>query len=319
MWRLPATFLVALVLAQPATAAAEPPVVGSLTTYTDPSQLTALSFGDRSHWLQPWRAYLDTWPATRMLDSIGMNFNIGAADAPATAHLLADSGFRLARISEPWGMVDYDNPRVLTNDSDFRTTLSALKQYGLRPMIVLEAPDYLPCPMRPLDLATDRPAAAGDARIHLTSAAAAAVVAGRSGLDTGPGIFGEIKRAGNLITGVGADRWATLSKPLDRALPAGGHASTTLKFRPFPHPSNPDFEGTLAGWLDYVGTVTRAARSVLGGDAFDVEIWNELAYASDFLHVNTYYATPVDGVSGSTTDAILARTVAAVRDPSNGV
>src|SRR4051812_31219832 len=223
MWRPLATILAALALAQPATAAAEPQVVGSLTSYTDPSQLTALSFGDRSHWLQPWRAYLDTWPATRMLDSIGMNFNVGAADAPATAHLLADSGFRLARVSEPWGMVDYDNPRVLTNASDFRTTLSALKQYGLRPMIVLEAPDYLPCPMRPLDLATDQPAAAGDARIHLTSAAAAAVVAGRSGLDTRPRIFGEIKRAGDLVTSGGAHRWATPSQPPHPALPPGGH------------------------------------------------------------------------------------------------
>jgi hypothetical protein len=190
MWRLLATALAALVLAQPATAAADPPVVGSQTTYVDPSQLTALSFGDRSHWLQPWRAYLDTWPGTRMLDSIGMNFNVGAADAPATAHLLADSGFRQARISEPWGMVDFGNPGVLTNDSDFRTTLAALKQYGLRPLIVLEAPDYLPCPMRTLNVATDRSAAKGATQIHLTAAAAAAVAPGRSGLEAGPGLFG---------------------------------------------------------------------------------------------------------------------------------
>jgi hypothetical protein len=320
MWRPLATILAALVLALPATAAAaDPPVVGSVTTYVDPSQLTALSFGDRSHWLQPWRAYLDTWPGTRMLDSIGMNFNVGAADAPATAHLLADSGFRQARISEPWGMVDYGNPGVLTNDSDFRTTLAALKQYGLRPLIVLEAPDYLPCPMRTLNVATDRSAAKGATQIHLTAAAAAAVAPGRSGLDTGPGIFGETKRAGNLITAVSADGTATLSKPLDAALPAGSHAGTTLRYLPFAHPSNPDFESTLAGWLDYARTVTRTARSVLGSDAFDIEIWNELAYASDFLDVNTYYASPVDGGSGSTTDSILARTVAALRDPSSGV
>ncbi|MGZ4203173.1 MAG: hypothetical protein ACXVRH_14090, partial [Thermoleophilaceae bacterium] len=142
MRRLPATLLAALVLALPAArAAADPPIVGSVTNYVDPAQLTDLQFGDRSHWLQPWRAYMDTWPGTRMLDSIGMNFNVNAAVASATAHLLADSGFRRARISEPWGMLDYDNPGVLTNDSDFRTTLSALKQYGLRPLIVLEAPD----------------------------------------------------------------------------------------------------------------------------------------------------------------------------------
>src|SRR5689334_12653831 len=319
MWRLPATILAALVLALPATATADPPVAGSVMTYTDPSQLTDLSFADRSHWLQPWRAYMDTWPATRMLDAVGMNFNVGAADAPATARLLADSGFRTARISEPWGMLDYDNPGALTNDSDFRRTLTALNQFGLRPLIVLEAPDYLPCPMRTFNVATDQSAAQGATRIHLTSAAAAAAVPGRSGLDTGPGIFGETKRAGNLITSVGSDGWATLSKPLDGALSAGSHAGTTLRYRPFPHPSSPDFESTMTGWLDYVRTVTRTAHDVLGGDAFDVEIWNELAYASDFLDVNTYYATPVDGGSGSTTDTILARTVSAVRDPASGV
>src|SRR4051812_13391806 len=118
MWRPVATILAALVLALPASSAADPPVVGSVTTYTDPSQLTDLSFADRSHWLQPWRAYLDTWPAARMLDSIGMNFNVGGTDAAATARLLADSGFKLARISEPWGMVEYGRPGVLTNDSD---------------------------------------------------------------------------------------------------------------------------------------------------------------------------------------------------------
>ena len=319
MRRLPATILAALVLATcAARAAADPPIVGSVTNYTDPAQLTDLQFGDRSHWLQPWRAYLDTFPATRMLDSIGMNFNVGAADSEATAHLLADSGFRRARISEPWGMLDYSDPSVLTNDSDFRTTLSALKKYGLRPLIVLEAPDYSPCPMKPLNVATDKGAAKGDTKIHLTSATAAAVVPGLSGLDTGPGIFGETKRAGDLITSVGSDGWATLSKPLAGALPAGSHSGTTLRYLPFTHPSNPDFEGTMAGWLAYVKTVTNEAKSVLGSDDFDVEVWNELAYASDYLDLNTYYASPVDGGSGKTTDAILARTVSSVPDVSVG-
>ena len=35
------------------------------------AQLTALGPSDRSHWLQPWRAYRDTWPAQRMLASPG--------------------------------------------------------------------------------------------------------------------------------------------------------------------------------------------------------------------------------------------------------
>ena len=40
---------------------------------------------------------------------------------------------------------------------------------------------------------------------------------------------------------------------------------------------------TLAGWLQYVGAVTTPGARGLGGDAFDVEIWNELSFGSDFL------------------------------------
>jgi hypothetical protein len=36
---------------------------GAVTQYVDPMQQTALAFGARSHWLQPWRAYLDTVPS----------------------------------------------------------------------------------------------------------------------------------------------------------------------------------------------------------------------------------------------------------------
>lgn len=44
---------------------------GFLERPVDPKQETALAFGERSHWLQPWRGYLDTPPATRLRDAIG--------------------------------------------------------------------------------------------------------------------------------------------------------------------------------------------------------------------------------------------------------
>src|SRR3954447_1925303 len=86
---------------------------GTLRRPIDPRQQTALAFGQRSHWLQPWRAYLDTVPATRLRDAIGINFNVEPAEAEATARLLSESGFRRARVSFGWESIAYSNPDQL--------------------------------------------------------------------------------------------------------------------------------------------------------------------------------------------------------------
>src|SRR3954467_3745371 len=82
---------------------------GTLRKPIDPRQQTSLAFGQRSHWLQPWRAYLDTVPATRRPDAIGINFNVEPAEAEATARLLSESGFRRARVSFGWESIAYSN------------------------------------------------------------------------------------------------------------------------------------------------------------------------------------------------------------------
>lgn len=70
-------------------------------------------------------------------------------------------------------------------------------------------------------------------------------------------------------------------------------------------------------WLAYVAAVATEAGSALGGQDFDLEVWNELTFGSDFLDVNNYYSPAVDGGSGSAPDAILGRTVAWLRDPAH--
>ena len=82
----------------------------------------------------------------------------------------------------------------------------------------------------------------------------------------------------------------------------------------------------MRGWLAYVDVVTREVKRVLGDDDFDVEIWNELTFGSDFLDRSTYYDPPVDSAGGSVverlqgvTGEILKRTVAWLRAPSHGV
>ena len=60
---------------------------------------------------------------------------------------------------------------------------------------------------------------------------------------------------------------------------------------------------------------------MLGSDDFDVEVWNELNFGSDFLDAGTYYSTLPTALSGSgdIQRTLLERTVAYLRDPAHGV
>ena len=151
---------------------------------------------------------------------------------------------------------------------------------------------------------------------------AAAIVPGKTGLNA---LDGGYKAADVLFTAVDRSNTATLSKPLPRALAPGPYPASTLKYSPFSPPRladgrpNPAFEATRRGWLTYVGAVTGEVKRVLGDDDFDVEVWNEQTFGSDFLTRNTYYDPPVDASGVVVTDEILKRTVAWLREPAHGV
>ena len=118
---------------------AAPSTGGVVGDPIDPKYLTEVPFGRRSFWIQPWRAYLDTWPASRLLDAVGINFNVTPAEAEGTARLLQSSGFRLARIELPWNMLSYDDPGSFVDEAKLRQRLVALRDHGLRPLILLNA------------------------------------------------------------------------------------------------------------------------------------------------------------------------------------
>jgi len=338
----------------------------------DPRYLTSLPFGASSFWLQPWRAYLDTWPGSRLLDALGVNFNVNGSLAPDVARLLHNTGFRLARIEIGWGSLSYANPERFTHEAEIRARLLALHRYGLRPLILLNANSGSPAPAKGIDLTTVAPAPAGSTTVTLTAASAAALAPGKSGFDasafkpvkerrkrghkraqTGPRLTRAQRRArhearraarkaaaaagltrtvlegnpGLLITKVSGDV-ATLSRPLPSALPAGVYRGTTLLYAPFGPPKlpdgspNPAFEDTLAGWLKYVATVCGEARGIFGAGGFDLEIWNELSFGSQFLDVEKYYASPESSsreVVKEVTKALLDETLAFVRNPANGI
>ena len=265
----------------------------------DPRFLTAAPFGTKSFWLQPWRAYQDTWPASRLLDSVGINFNVSPAAAEGTAQLLQDSGFKLARLGINWSALSYGDPSVFLPDhlASITARLTALHNHGLRPLIVLDAYSGAPAPMKHVTLETTAPAPSGSRTVRLTPASAALVVPRRTGFNSLSSFKGS---PDILITAVSSTGVATLARPLPQALAEGPHGGTTLLYEPFAAPKllngepNPTFQATLAGWLGYVGAVSKLAASVVGAEGFDLEVWNELTFGSQFLNAENYYSAAAE-------------------------
>lgn len=266
----------------------------TVTDPIDPRFLTDVPFGKRSFWLQPWRAYTDTLPASRLQEALGINFPANPAQANATAQLLEDSGFKLARIGINWDALSYNEPTTFraSNLSSLTTRLKAMREHDLRPLIVLDANSDAPGPLLHIKLETLTAAPAGAQSVTLTPAGAALVVPGKTG-------FNNLSFGGSpdiLITSVGAHGLATLSRPLLHPLAAGSHGATTLRYAPFQAPTlpggvpNPQFQATLAGWLAYVGSVSKLATGILGSGGYDLEVWNELTFGSQFLNAEHYYS-----------------------------
>ncbi|HEX3693066.1 MAG TPA: hypothetical protein VHU13_06950, partial [Solirubrobacteraceae bacterium] len=338
---------------------------GLLSDPIDSRFLTELPFGKVSFWIQPWRAYLDTWPASRLRESLGINFDVKAPRAQAVARLLHESGFTLARIAINWTALSYSNPRRFVHEAELDARLSALRDNGLRPLILLDANSAGPAPAKQTTLQTTEAAPAGATHVRLSAASAAAVVPERTGFDASTFNGGkaahrsagrngkhvkltpeqrlkrrEARRAaglnslvlqGNpaiLIVKISGGV-ATLSHPLPAELPAGSYRGTTLLYAPFGAPklgngkTNPAFARTISGWLAYVATVCGKAASIFGAGGYDLEVWNELTFGSQFLNAERYEGTAAEGrggtVSKQVAKALLDETVAYVRDPAHGI
>ncbi len=311
---------------------AAPSEGGVVSDPIDSRYLTDVPFGETSFWIQPWRAYLDTWPASHLLDAVGINFNVPPTEAEPVAQLLQDNGFKLARISIPWDALSYSDPTSISKEHEdgIRTRLVALQRHDLRPLFVLEANSEAPGPLKVLTLTTTAEAPAGATTVQLDPTSAAEVVPGKTG-------FNYLSWRGApdiLITAITPAGRATLSRPLPNALAAGPHGATTLLYSPFAPPKladgepNPQFRATLEGWLSYVATVSRVAQEAFGAGGYDLEVWNELSFGSQFLNLEDYgpplgkdnpAARHKAEVTHSIVHAVLAETVAFVRNPANGI
>lgn len=305
------------VAALPVAAAAVEPV--TITNYTDRSE--GMGWGLRSHWMQPWRSYLDTVPGSTLRSAVGINFNVAPKIAAQTARLLAEDGFHRARVEIGWNSIDYEDPTHLSElgQKNLDTYMKVFRENGIRPLILLNSNDGQPCPVKLLTLHLTSPAAAGATEIHLSPADVPEVVPGRTGIPfKGHAAF-------QLIEAIDANGNARLSTPLRTSYPSGELKAETLRYEPFSAPllpsgePNPRFEETMAGWLNYVGVVTKEAKRVLGSEDFDVEIWNELSFGSAFLNINNYYQPDLETGLKTVQTRLLDRTIDYLRDPTNGV
>jgi hypothetical protein len=260
-----------------------------VSPYTDPSYLDNLPFGAHSHWLQPWRAYSETVPATTFLKGIGVGLDLHDRENPdLVLQMLATHGIQTARLEIGWNNLSYEN-ETLANDR-LQAILNACKRWKVRPLILLNANQGMPTPTQFFKRTVTANASAGSRQLQLNDTSGLTI--GRSGLNN---LTDSNWAAEALITAING-KAIVLSKPLPKAIAAGSSIGmATLKYRPFSQPGSADYRQTIAGWQHYVDTVAKFTANGLGTNGskdrgFDMEIWNELTFGSKFLSINNYYA-----------------------------
>ncbi len=268
--------------------------------YTDSSYFTTVNFGSTSHWLQAWRGYLETVPAHWFLNGVGVAVQSRPNDS-ATYDMvfqhLSRNGVSITRTEYGWGGIDYETGRMKDRTANkLRIFLAGCRKWHIRPVLLLNAHHGAPCPRYRINRITvTRTAQAGERTVDLESVDR--IIPNYSGLHGLPGKKSS-KAAGHLITNI-AGNTVTLSQPLQETLHKDSTVTiTTLKYRPFSDPTGEDYRETVDGWNAYIAELaTRAAEFLGTTDAadkgFDMEIWNELTFGSNYLYINWYYDPPL--------------------------
>jgi hypothetical protein len=321
---------------------------GLAGAYIDPNYLTASSWQDAtapgyypllspwgvvSHWIHPWRAYQTTVPASQFIQGVGVNYNCNGLDADRTAKMLAIHGIKRVRIDVGWGNLDYATEKsIIATQPWIGEELAAAKNHNLRPLIILNSNQGVPCPY------TQSPPSAHSVVTIAPQNATTVQLDNTNGITIGYSGFSNVSTYTMnevLITGIDpTTNTVTLSKPLPAAIPAGPVAINTFKYRPFDGPDDPYYDAaeqqaTINGWNTYVKAIANIAANAMGTTVgspdmgFDMEIWNETSFGSQFLGLSWYY-----GLAPSASTAIYvaenivngtANTAAANPDQFNGV
>jgi hypothetical protein len=259
--------------------------------YTDSTYFTKIAFGEHSHYLQPWRAYLETMPAQRFVNGVGLNLPGNNPNPDVLMQMLSKCGIKTGRIEIGWGNLDYQTEALPDNNHSLGNLLQACKKWGIRPLILLNAHQGVPCPLQFFSRTTVAQADSGSKQVQIDNVQG--LVVGKSGIN---GITGYWAAEG-LITAINGNV-ITISKALRKTIPANTQVPMALlKYCPFSVPGSADYNETMAGWKKYAGTVGTFAATALGtvtsaDKGFDLEIWNELTFGSEFLSINNYYDAP---------------------------
>lgn len=280
----------------------------------NPEQLTRVHFGSYSHWLQPWRGYLETMPAPRFLDGLGIVLNTHRGeDAVQILKMCASNGIRHARIEIGWGNLDFDDESKLHNAKDAATRLLACKANGIRPLILLNGHHGAPCPLKNFERVVTADADAGAREVMLDKTDD--LVIGHSGISNSKHYIA----AECLVTKIDGNK-VTLSKPLAEKIAAGSKVRmATLKYAPFSDPATEEGRKTLDGWKRYARSIAMFAAETLGtkGPAdlgFDLEIWNEMSFGSNFIHSRRYFDPPPTPHDRGQTYLDIVRATAEIAD-----
>ena len=266
----------------------------AISPYADPSQLDC-PWPKMSHYKQPWRGYLETRSGYEFLGGLGVNLHIPSGTEELAFRLLAESGFKNFRIEIGWGEMNW-NETALNSEPRMRRRLELCAQYGIRPTILLNAHQGVPCPAILFERRLLADAPKGSSTVRLDSVKD--LVIGRSGLSG----LSDYWAAEALITAIDADAGTvTLSKPLPQSLKTGPIRMATLKYAPLYPVGSPEFDETAEGWVRYALHVCRLAEES-GIKEYDVEIWNELTFGTHFLSINDYYGTTAPKITSPQPD-----------------
>ena len=274
------------------------PVVGVGTavaeSYADPAQLDC-PWPQHSFYKQPWRGFLEVRSGEAFLRGLGVNYHSPGNDEVAI-RLLAETGVRAYRYEIGWSSIPWDESQVGGRQKHLKA-LRLMRQYDGRPTLLLNAHHGVPCPIRFFERTLAVDASKGATSIRLTDTKE--LVPGRSGING----LDDYWAAQVLITSVDpATGQCRLSKALPWDLKADKPVRmATSKYAPLCPVDTPAFEETAAGWVRYALMVCDLAAEA-GHVEFDVEIWNELSFGSNFVNIDHYYEKGKSPYAGQRAD-----------------
>jgi hypothetical protein len=248
--------------------------------YTNPLFQTDIPFGSHSHWIQPWRGYMETMPTKTFIQGAGVVLT--GLNPDLICEMLSKNGVKATRFEIGWGNIPY--PAGSITNATVKAYLQACKKWGIRPIILLNGNQGQPCPTKAFTATAAAHAPSGSYTLRLSSTAG--FVIGKTGLSN---LAGQDTAAQILVTAISGNT-VTLSAPLPDAINEGASVPmATLLYRPWSKPGSADYNATMAGWQAYVVTVGELVSSIMGPGQFDLEVWNELTFGSAFLDINNYY------------------------------